>query len=143
MISSSSPMIENLAQKERDFYLFGLKLLSICACEDFFDISKLPDDRFSKDGLFYTIPYYHDETLWSSGNSRTILVMYKVENKSSYCPMRLEIELIDNDNYILWLHDQTGQRTIKKRFIQKEKGQFFTDISNYDMVLLSQLVDIE
>jgi hypothetical protein len=143
LIKTESPKIVNLDSKEQDYYLLGMKLLSVLVCEEFFDIPKLPSTRFDKDGLYYSLPYFDDDALWSSGNSRTFLVLYKVENKSSYCPLRLDIVADSEKDYSIFVYDQTGLKTIKKRLVVKENGEYFTDIKDYSTVVLSKLIDIK
>jgi hypothetical protein len=63
------PKLENLSDKEKRFYEFGIMLLASFVCEEFIDLPPLSERKYDLDGLFYTIPYLDDETLWSSGNS--------------------------------------------------------------------------
>jgi hypothetical protein len=102
---------------------------------------KLPEKRFDTDGLFYTIPYLDDETLWHSGNSRTLLVVWQVENRSSFCPLRIEVAITDAENFAIYVYDQSSpEKTNKKALILKENGTFYSEVKDYETVTLSQLI---
>ena len=141
LVTVSKPKIETLDKKEGALYKFGIDLLSAVTCEEFLDLPLLPDNRFDTDGLFYTIPYFHDDMLWSNGLSRMVLVVWEVRERSSFCPMQISFEFTDRDNYNLIVHDQTGERTTRKSLFQKDKGQTYTDIPNCRTITLKGLVE--
>lgn len=109
-------------------------------CEEFIDISALPENCFSLDGLFYSIPYFDDDALWHNGRSWLLLVTWKVENNSSFCPMRIEFECNDENNFSINIYDQTKEHTIKKKFFERENGLYYTEIKDYETITLSQLI---
>lgn len=139
MIKSRKPKIENLSEKDKRLYEFGILLLGSFVCEEFIDLPPLPEGKYDVDGLFYTIPYFDDNTLWSSGNSRTVLVVYRIENNSSYCPLRIEVEVKDEQNFNIFVYEQ-GEKTIKKSLISKNNGEYYTEINEHDTVRLSELI---
>lgn len=153
MLKTQKPKITTLTETEQKFYRSGLSMLGLCIPENFFDLPHLsnPHERFDLEGLFYSIPYFDDEQLWSIGGSqtsRTLLVVYKLENRSSWCPFRIEVvhSLLDDgeidvNNFELVCHDQSGQRTVKRNIISRENGKLYTQIPNHESLTLSQLMD--
>ena len=57
--------------------------------------------------------------------------------------MRIDFKIIDEKNFSILVYDQSGERTIKKELISCEDGVYFTEISNYKSVKLSELVNIK
>ena len=107
---------------------------------------RLQKDKYSKEGLFYEIPYYDGEQLWESNNQRFLLVVYKIEKTktgmSSWCPMRIDFKIVDEKNYSILVYDQSGERTVKRELMSCEDGKFYTEIDNYKIVKLSELVNV-
>ena len=141
-LDTEHPKITTLSDKEKRIYEAGIGILGTIACEDFLDIPKLSKDKYSIDGLFYEIPYYDSEQLWSSNNQRFLLVVYKIENRYLWCPFRIDFKLVDENNYSILVYDQLGDRTIKRELMSCEDGKYFTEINNYKSVRLSELVNI-
>lgn len=138
---NEKPKIELLSNEAKRDYKLGLFILSTCISEDFFDLDKLPRERFEKDGYFYNIPYFDDEVLSTIGNKSDLIVIYKVENKTSYCPLRMEVQVIDSENYKVVLCDQTGERTMKYDLIERVGKEIFVDTSNLKNQTLKSLVE--
>ena len=109
-------------------------------------MTRLPKDKYSKEGLFYEIPYYDGEQLWESNNQRFLLVVYKIEKTktgmSSWCPMRIDFKIVDEKNYSILVYDQSGERTVKRELMSCEDGKYYTEIDNYENVKLSELVNV-
>jgi len=145
-LDTEQPKITTLTDKEKRIYESGLAILGLIVCEDFFNLPRLPKDKYSKEGLFYEIPYYDSEQLWESNNQRFLLVVYKIEKTktgmSSWCPMRIDFKIIDEKNYSILVYDQSGERTVKRELMSCENGVHFTEISNYKSVKLSELVNV-
>lgn len=114
-LSNADPKIENLNADDIKAYKTGLNLLGLTVSDGFLDIPMIDLDRkYDRDGLYYEIPYLHSDTLWTQSNQRCLLVVYKIENRSSWCPLRIDFkyELTDSDvNYWLYVYDQSGNRT--------------------------------
>lgn len=143
MVETQKPKIENLSDLERRYYRFGLALLGYLIREDFFDIPKLPEERFSQEGLFYTVEYYDSEQLWTIDNTRIILVLWEVKNGGSHCPLNLSLQVNDEKNYKLVLNDNvgTGQRSMRWTILECENGAFYTEMPDFKDLRLSQLVN--
>lgn len=131
-----------LQMNERDSnrYKIGLKLLASFVGEDFLDIPVLPEDRFSQDGLFHTVPYFHDDMVYDNGRSYNLVVVYQVENGASHCPLRIDFEIQDEKNFKINVIDQLPARNIYKSLILREDGEFTTQIPDYATVTLSSLL---
>ncbi|WP_066188543.1 MULTISPECIES: hypothetical protein [Gracilibacillus] len=54
MVTNQEPKIKNINPEETNLYKIGLQLFSTFAREDFLDISQLPKDTHSTDGVFYS-----------------------------------------------------------------------------------------
>lgn len=142
IIERQQPKLPNLTKKEKGLYQFGLRLLSELVCEEFLDIPELPVNRFDTVGLFYSIPYFHDEMLYHIKKNRILLVVYKVEAKSSFCPLRIDMDITDKENFSLTVYDQSGEKTRKHLLFSREKGKYYTEIPEYETILLSELIEL-
>jgi len=142
ILNTEQPKITTLSDKEKRIYEAGIGILGAIISDDFLDIPRLPKDKYSTDGLFYEIPYYDSEQLWTQSNQRFLLVVYKIENRSSWCPLRIDFKLVDEKNFSVLVYDQSGERTVKRELMSCEDGIYFTEIDNYQSVRLSELVNI-
>lgn len=114
--------------------------MSVFISEDFLNMEVLPDDRLNHEGLFYNIPYFHSQTLWTCENQRNLLVVYEIKNKSSYCPLRIDIKIIDEDNFYIYVYNQSNDNQQKRILIGKENSEFITEIVNCSSIKLSELL---
>jgi len=147
-LETEQPKITILSDKEKRFYKAGIGILGTIVCDEFFDLPRLPKNKYSIEGLFYEIPYYDSDQLWTQSNQqRFLLVVYKIEKgkvgMTSWCPMRIDFKIIDEKNFSILVYDQSGGRKIKKELMACEDGVYFTEISNYKSVKLSELVNIK
>jgi len=143
LLKTEQPKITNLSDKEKRLYKAGIGILGTIVCDDFFDLPRLPKDKYNTDGLFYDIPYYDSDQLWTQDNQRFLLVVYKIENKSAWCTMRIDFKIINEKNFSFLVYDQSGERTIKRELMSCEDGIYYTEIDNYNNIKLSELVNIE
>lgn len=141
LLDKSTPKIECLSENERKIYEAGLRLLGTIVSEDFFDLPKLSDSKYSMDGLFYEIPYYDSEQLYSSDNQRFLLVVYHIHNRSSCCPLRIDFKLVDMKNYAIYVYIQWGERPLKKEFFCCENSEWFSSYTDYETLKLSDLLE--
>ena len=146
-LETEQPKITTLTDKEKRIYEAGIGILGSIVCDDFFDLPRLPKDKYSIEGLFYEIPYYDsDQLLTQSNQQRFLLVVYKIEKTktgmSSWCPARIDFKIVDEKNYSILVYDQSGERTIKRELMSCEDGKYFTEIDNYESVKLSELVGV-
>jgi len=146
-LDTEQPKITTLTDKEKRLYKAGIGILGTIVCEEFFDLPRLPKDKYSKEGLFYEIPYYDSDQLWTQSNQqRFLLVVYKIEKTktgmSSWCPMRIDFKIIDEKNYSILVYDQSGERTVKRELMSCEDGKYYTEIDDYENVKLSELMNV-
>lgn len=141
ILNEEKPKIDTLSDDIRNQYVKCLKALSIFVSEDFFDIPRLIGNKYEQEGYFYEIPYFDSEQLWDFGNQIMLVVVYRLGNKSYFCPLRIDMKLIDADNWSIYVYDQSGERTIRKALLKNEKGVYYTDIVNYNSVTLLKLVE--
>lgn len=144
LVKTKQPKISTLGDEEIRAYKTGLQMLALSISEDFFNIPPISNDRFSQTGLFYEIPYFDSEQLWTSDNQRTLLVIYNTtRNKSSYCPLRIDFKFKlteDSVDYWLYAYDQSGERTVKWVLVAKEGTDNYTTIHKHETVKLSELI---
>jgi hypothetical protein len=143
MLDNESPKISTLDEKEKKLYKAGLGILGTIISSDFFDLPRLSTDKYSKDGVFYSIPFYDDTQLWACSNKRMLLIVYHIYNRGSWCPFRIDFEFTDTKNFRIIAYDQSGQRTIPSEFIACVNSEWFTQIENHNGVKLSELVSNE
>ena len=145
-LETEQPKITNLTDKEKRIYEAGIGILGLIICDEFFDIPRLPKDKYSTEGLFYEITYYDSDQLWESDNQRFLLVVYKIHKTkmgiSSWCPMRIDFKIVDEKNYNILVYDQSSERTIKRELMSCEDGKYYTEVDNYKSVKLSELVNV-
>jgi len=142
LIETQEPKIKNLDAKEQAKYKGGIILLSILLQDTFLDLPLLPEDKYGTDGLFFNIPFLHDNMLYMNGRTQTLLVVYRIQDQSSECPLRIEFEMTDHDKkeYMIHVYDQSGERTEKYTIVERENDQHYT--SNKEMLdmTLSEMV---
>lgn len=142
MIETQQPKVTGLDQKEQNRYKAGLLLLATFIREDFLDIPILPENKHANDGLFYSIPFLHDDVLYQNGFSQTLLVVYSIQDRSSSCPLRFEFEMVDRDSgsYKIHVHDQTGNRSSKHLYVERDNGEHYTGNTGIFDLTLSELI---
>jgi hypothetical protein len=145
LLDNGTPKLDNLSQEERKHHRFNLGVLGALVSENFFDLPKLPNNKHERAGFFYSLPYFDDETLWVMENTRMVLVVYEVKvsatSRSSFCPLSIEVKTTDKNNFCVIVNDQSGQRTIKRNMLSCENGKYFTELSDYGNLTLSQLLN--
>ncbi len=132
--------IDDLPKNTGEKYEIGLNLLGILSSRVFLDIPRLPAEKYSVDGIFYTIPYLEHTQLWEYGNDVTLLVVYHIEKRTSYCPFRISFKLTDKDNFGIIFNYQ-DDKIVKKVFIGKEKGEYYTETRDYGDITLKEIVN--
>lgn len=137
---TQAPKVQ-LSEEHTRLYKGGLLLFSAFVNEQFLDVPVLPENRFDHNGLFYTVPYVHSHMLQQTANDATLLVVWEVENRASHCPYRFEFKFIDETHYAIYLFDQTGARTIRHTWIEREGEDFYTTIPHTETITLSTIRD--
>jgi len=140
ILNEEKPKIDTLSDDIRNQYVKCLKALSIFVSEDFFDIPRLIGNKYEQEGYFYEIPYFDSEQLWESNNQIMLIVVYKIENKTSCCPLRIDMKVTDENNWSIYVYDQSGDRTIKRTFLENVQGVYYTEIVNYSSITLWELL---
>ncbi|WP_078598507.1 hypothetical protein [Evansella clarkii] len=142
MLDTQKPKVGQLESSEENRYRSGLLLFSTFIREDFLDLPLLPEDRFSTNGVFYTLPFLHDNTLYQNGRTHMLLVVYKVQDGVSECPLRIEFEVTNADKpeFQINVFDQAGDRTVKHTLIDYKEGQCFTSCKELLDMTLSEIV---
>lgn len=140
-LNNLSPKIETLDEYEIRHYKASIALFATFINEDFFDLPERPENRFEKDGLYYSIPYFDDNILDVIDNTRDIVVVYQIENGASFCPFRISFRLVDENEYSIYIHDQSGERSIKRLLVEKEDDKYFSEIPHYNDLKLSDYIN--
>lgn len=151
ILSSATPVIKEMDERMANYHKFGLKVLSTLTSENFLDIPLFNrETRFENDGYFYNIPYFHDETIHMIGNTVTLLVIYHVENRSSYCPISIDLIVEPNDSgndvekgdaFSIKVNFQ-GKRTISRSYVYRENGNLFSSFKDYEKLTLNSLINL-
>lgn len=146
ILEHNKPKLPNLSETEMNIYKLGLTVVSRFVGEEFLDLDPLPKDRFSKEGLFFTMPYFDDEQLWCSDNQRILLVIYEVSKKDgrigSICPLRIDFKMEEKDFKVI-VYNQNLPSTLKRNLISYESGQYYTEIDGHDKLKLSELLNVD
>lgn len=142
LIETQEPKIKTLDEKEQARHKAGILLLSTFMNDTFLDIPLLPEDKYGTDGLFYNIPFLHDDMLYLNGRTQTLLVVYRIQDQASECPLRIEFEMTDHEKkeYQIHVHDQSGERTSKYAIVEQENGQHYTSSKELLDMTLSEMV---
>lgn len=140
-LKTLSPKIKDLEEHEIRHHKASIGLFATFINDDFFDLPERPEKRFEKDGLYYSIPYFDDNMLYISDNTRDVIVVYQIENGSSFCPFRISVRLVDENEYNIYIHDQSGERSIKRLLVEKEDGKYYSEIPHYHNLKLSDYLN--
>lgn len=139
--------IPQLDPQTEKMYRTGLKLLSLEVCEDFLDIPPFPDSleqACEKDGLYYDIPFFRSDPLWSISGEHCLLVVHQVENRGVTGVYRFDFKAtqIDENRVDYWIkaYDQRGQRTTSRELVLYEDGKLWTMIHGYPTKKLSDFL---
>ena len=90
-IIEKSPKVTSISEKEQNRYRLGLSAIAYVLDENFIDIERINlGHKYAKEGLFYEIPFYDSDVLWSD-NKLMLMCIYRIKNKSSYCPISISI----------------------------------------------------
>lgn len=142
LIETHEPKIKSLDEKEQARHKAGILLLGAFISETFLDLPLLPEDKYGTDGLFYNIPFLHDDMLYLNGRTQTLLVVYRIQDRASECPLRIEFEMTDHDKkeYMIHVYDQSGERTEKYTIVERENGEHYTSSKELLDMTLSEMV---
>ena len=132
-IKTQEPKIEGL--KEKNLYLGGLTALAAIVSEGFFNMPEAPanpGDKFNLEGLLYEIPFFTSDTLCSVGNKIDLVIVYEIiknkGNASLHCPLRIEFDFTDIDNYKVAAIRQADSGNKKTVLYGKESGNAYTEV---------------
>lgn len=142
MIETQEPKIKTLDEKEQARYKGGLMLFSTFIRDTFLDLPLLPEDKYGTDGLFYNLPYLHDDMLYLNGRTQTLLVVYRIQDGTSECPLRIEFEMTNSDEkeFMVHVYDQSGDRTEKYTIVERENGAYYSQAKELLEMNLSEIV---
>jgi|GEM_PF-4711197 len=125
-------------------YRAGLGLLALEVCEGFLDIPPLPDsieEACQTDGLYYDIPFFRSDPIWSISGERTLLVVHKVEDRSITGVYRFDFKAtqIDGNRVDYWIkaYDQRGERSTSRELVLYENKECWTMIPDHSTMKLS------
>jgi hypothetical protein len=142
MVESQEPKIKALDAEEQARYKGGLLLFSTFIRDTFLDLPLLPENKYGTDGLFYNLPYLHDDMLYLNGRTQILLVVYHVQDGASECPLRIEFEITDPDKkeFMIHVYDQTGERTGKHTIVERENDTYYSHHKELLDMTLSEIV---
>ena len=125
-------------------YRQGLKLLSMWVGEDFFDgVSVRAEDakRFDTDGDFYTVCNVHDVTNGESAYRDTVdvIVCWRVEDRSSECPVRISFEFKGDKEFNINVHFQKRGSNVIRVLLGKTSEGYYTQFKGTSVTLMDLL----
>lgn len=141
-LANETTLVKNINEREAGLYKGALRLLASIVSDDFTDLPEFPRgvNRPTNEGLCYSIPFLDSSMLYSSNNSRDLIVIWKTTSGVSECPLRIGIKFNENDDYAIQVHDQSGQRTVTRDLFARNNSGKTTEFKNFDTITLSDLV---
>ena len=129
MARSQEPKIKTLDPIEQSYYTAGLLFLAPYINETFFDIPPLSVIEPGMDGLFYNIPYLHDDVLHENGRTQTLLVVFRVYDGDCTCLLKMEFEVSDDEKgqFKITLCDQPYEENSTKHLLLERKNWHHCD----------------
>lgn len=151
MIEKERPLITTLSDEEVKAYKVGLKLMSLYVSENFLDLKRGSDSsRHSIRGMIYSVPLYDSDMLSTMSNKRDLLVVWRNENGSLDCPIRIVFWLKPESvgevpDFSIFVHYQGQKRSFKRTLIDKVGQDNFTDFTEGlgNITLSSLVADVE
>lgn len=129
--------LKNLSKEMKQVHLAGIGILGSIINDDFFDVPKLPKDRFDHNGVFYNIPYFDDEQLvldsTINGKCVNVLTVYEVENRRSGCPLRIDFTLNSEKDFVMKLYFQLVSEPNSEILLESLDGKYYETLSPTDL----------
>ncbi len=139
-------------------YRSALQILASHVSEEFLDLPVINGDRYDlidklPDGaMFYEIPFFHSDTLFTNGNKIDLLLVCEITERSLLYRTRISFDYIHvpcevskkyptgmRTNYWIYLHDQSGQKTIKHELVSYTADGSFTQVPGFQNMKLSEM----
>jgi hypothetical protein len=141
ILEMEQPLIKCFTAVDKIAYKQGLGLLGIFLDENFLDIPRLKMDRDNlADGLYYSLPYYDDSSVYSSGSEKTILVVTHLDHGSSWCPLRIESIVVDKEHFKLTVKLQDKIRLRSPLLFERDGDEMYTSYDKLEIIRLSTLM---
>lgn len=145
ILKSETSVIKNMDNITNLKYRTGLHLLGRFVGEDFFDLPRTPKDlreRYNMNGYSFAIPYRDHASLYDTGKEIDLLIIYHMENKSSYCPVRISYEELEEGNFRLRVYFQSerGNRVVILAERTNINYKVFSEFKELSSLKLSDLI---
>lgn len=143
MLETEKPKIDYLSKEEKKVYEKGLRLFSALMSKDFFDIPRINMRMpYRKEGLFYEIPYYDSNMLFENEDKRLFLRVLEIKDKSIETLFKIEFSMEDWDDFSFVVCYEKLEEPLEYFLVSCKRGEYFTEIHNYDELTLTELMNL-
>lgn len=143
MLETEKPKIDDLSKGEKKVYEKGLRLFSALMSKDFFDIPRINMRMpYRTEGLFYEIPYYDSNMLFENEDKLLFLRVFKIEDKSMETLFKIEFSMEDWDEFSFVACYEKLEEPLEYSLVSCKRGEYFTEIHNYDELTLTELMNL-
>lgn len=143
MLETEKPKIDYLSKEEKKVYEKGLRLFSALMSKDFFDIPRI-DMRmpYKAEGLFYEIPYYDSNMLFENEDKLLFLRVLQIKDKSIETLFKIEFSMEEWDDFSFVACYEKLEEPLEYSLVSCKRGEYFTEIHNYDELTLTELMNL-
>lgn len=143
MLETEKPKIDDLSKEEKRVYEKGLRLFSALMSKDFFDIPRINMRMpYRREGLFYEIPYYDSNMLFENEDKLLFLRVLEIRDKSIETLFKIEFSMEDWDDFSFVVCYEKLEEPLEYSLVSCKRGEYFTEIHNYDELTLTELMNL-
>lgn len=143
MLETEKPKIDDLSKEEKRVYEKGLRLFSALMSKDFFDIPRINMRMpYRREGLFYEIPYYDSNMLFENEDKLLFLRVLEIKDKSIETLFKIEFSMEDWDDFSFVVCYEKLEEPLEYSLVSCKRGEYFTEIHNYDELTLTELMNL-
>lgn len=143
MLETEKPKIDYLSEEEKKIYEKGLRLFSALMSKDFFDIPRINMRMpYKVEGLFYEIPYYDSNMLFENEDKLLFLRVLQIKDKSIETLFKIEFSMEDWDDFSFVACYEKLEEPLEYSLVSCKRGEYFTEIHNYDELTLTELMNL-
>jgi hypothetical protein len=140
VLANEKPKV-SLSAEDKSAYVFGLRALDSVLSAVFFDIPRLEGDHIDHTGLFYSIPFVDDAFLSSRGSKRDLLLVFRLDTDSSFCPLAIDLDFTSTDKFEIRFRNQSESGVNTKVLLGFDNNDYYTDFVDLGSLTLSELLN--
>lgn len=143
MLETEKPKVDYLSKEEKKVYEKGLRLFSALMNKNFFDIPRINMSMpYKREGLFYEIPYYDSNMLFEREDKRLFLRVHRIKDKSMETLFKIEFGMEGWDDFSFVACYEGLEEPLEYSLVSCRRGEYFTEIHNYDELTLTELMNL-